>query len=104
MTKDATSEAFNLLQLIANDCYRVGEFWVAAKAFDMLEKMDPNPEYWEGKRGACAGALQAIIAKRKNGAPLNGIGDIIALLRDSNNAQAENMLRAIRRYASGNMK
>lgn len=66
--------------------------------------MDPNPEYWEGKRGACAGALQAIIGKRKNGAPINGVGDIITLLRDSNNSQAEAMLRAIRRFASTTMK
>jgi hypothetical protein len=24
--------------------------------------MDPNPEFWEGKLGACAGAFQQIIA------------------------------------------
>lgn len=100
VTKDTTPEAFNLLQLIANDCFRLGEFWIAAKAFDMLEKLDPNPEHWEGKRGALAGALHAIIAKRKNGTPPNGIGEIIGLLRDSSNSQAEPMLRAIRRFAS----
>lgn len=40
-----------MLQLIAIECYRIGEYWTAAKAFDMLEKfsIDPNPEYWEGK-------------------------------------------------------
>lgn len=100
VTKDTTPEAFNLLQLIANDCFRLGEFWIAAKAFDMLEKLDPNPEHWEGKRGALAGSLHAIIAKRKTGTPPNGVGEIIGLLRDSSNSQAEPMLRAIRRFAS----
>ena len=100
VTKDTTPEAFSLLQLIANDCYRIGEFWIAAKAFDMLEKMDPSPEHWEGKRGACAGALFHLIMKKKSGIPPNGIGEIISLLRDTSNSQAEAMLRAFRRYAS----
>jgi intraflagellar transport protein 56 len=100
VTKDTTPEAFSLLQLIANDCYRIGEFWIAAKAFDMLEKMDPSPEHWDGKRGACAGALYNLITKKKTGTPQNGIGEIISLLRETSNSQAEAMLRAFRRYAS----
>jgi len=40
----------------------MGLFYYAAKAFDVLERLDPNPEYWEGKRGACVGVLQMIIA------------------------------------------
>ena len=36
------------------------------KAFDMLERLDPNPEYWEGKRGACVGVFQMIIAGRED--------------------------------------
>ena len=47
-----------MLQLLANDCYRAGAFLYAAKAFDTLERLDPNPEYWDGKRGACVGAFQ----------------------------------------------
>jgi intraflagellar transport protein 56 len=40
----------------------MGQFYYAAKAFDVLERLDPNPEYWEGKRGACVGVFQMIIA------------------------------------------
>lgn len=40
----------------------MGQFLYAAKAFDVLERLDPNPEYWEGKRGACCGTFQLIIA------------------------------------------
>jgi len=43
----------------------MGQFLYAAKAFDILEKADHNPEYWEGKRGACAGTLQMIIAEKE---------------------------------------
>ena len=113
---ETSGESFSLLQLIANDCYKVGwlcnvtsktpsllsnivflqklispactlwlvrerlqssyaaktfdncfvlqmgQFYYAAKAFDVLERLDPNPEYWEGKRGACVGIFQQIIA------------------------------------------
>lgn len=40
----------------------MGQFLVALRAFDILEKMDKSPEYWEGKRGAAAGVLQMVVA------------------------------------------
>lgn len=40
----------------------MGHFLYAAKAFDVLERLDPDPEYWEGKRGACVGVFQLVIA------------------------------------------
>ena len=40
----------------------MGLFYYSAKAFDVLERLDPNPEFWEGKRGACVGVFQMIIA------------------------------------------
>lgn len=63
---ETSAESFSLLQLIANDCYKMGQFWHAAKAFDMLERLDPSPEHWEGKRGACVGVFQRIVAGQQN--------------------------------------
>ena len=42
--------------------FQMGLFYYSAKAFDVLERLDPNPEFWEGKRGACVGVFQMIIA------------------------------------------
>jgi intraflagellar transport protein 56 len=63
---EASPESFALLTLIANDCYRLGQFYYSAKAFDILDKMDPTPEYWEGRRGACVGTFQQVIAGNEN--------------------------------------
>ena len=35
-------------------------WYFSAKAFDVLERLDPNPEYWEGKRGAAIGCFQKV--------------------------------------------
>nr|XP_018907402.1 PREDICTED: intraflagellar transport protein 56 [Bemisia tabaci] len=96
---DSPAESVPLLQQIANDCYKMGQFWYSAKAFDMLERLDSTPEYWEGKRGACAGVVQLIVIGKQ---PKELLTDVIQLLRNTANSQVEAMIRAIKKWARDN--
>uniref|UniRef100_A0A7S2TNI4 Tetratricopeptide repeat protein 26 n=1 Tax=Lotharella oceanica TaxID=641309 RepID=A0A7S2TNI4_9EUKA len=97
---ESNSLSFNMLLLIANDCYKVGEFYYSAKAFDVLERLDPSPEYWDGKKGACCGVFQKVIAGR---APQSQLSDVIMLLRNNHNSpQAEFMIRVMKDWAHEN--
>lgn len=103
---DTNSESFFTLQLIANDCYRAGSFYYAAKAFDVLERLDGAAEYWEGKKGACVGVFQQVIAAKE---PSDSFWDVVKMLETSAqlhsgdkpqiSSQAENILRVMKGYA-----
>ena len=57
-----------LLELIAHDCYRKGQFLIAAKAFDQLRmSVDEKSSFAvvEGLKGACLGVLKQFIINRK---------------------------------------
>ena len=99
MKMDTNNESFNLLQLIANDCYKMGSFFYAAKAFDVLERLDPDPEYWEGKRGACVGAFQQVIAGME---PKELLMDVLTMLRNTSNPQVEYIIRIIKKWGNEN--
>ena len=96
---NSSTESFNLLQLIANDCYRMGHFLYAAKAFDVLERLDPDPEYWEGKRGACVGVFQLVIAGK---ASRDDLQDVLTMIRNTSNPQVEYIVRIVKKWAKDN--
>ena len=60
VSMETSPEAVALLQQLADDCYRAGHFWQSARALDALERLDPTPERWEGKRGACCALFQQV--------------------------------------------
>ncbi|CAH8440964.1 unnamed protein product [Heterobilharzia americana] len=96
---ETSAESFSLLQLIANDCYKMAQFYYAAKAFDVLERLDQNPEYWEGKRGACVGVFQLIIDGQE---PKERLREVIQILRNTNNPQTEYFIRIMKKWAKEN--
>jgi intraflagellar transport protein 56 len=87
---EASNDSIGLVQLIANECYKTGQFYFAAKAFDVLERIDPNPEYWDGKRGACVGVFQQVLAGEE---PVDTLREIINMLRVTKNSQALYIIR-----------
>ncbi|CAH2240293.1 jg14279 [Pararge aegeria aegeria] len=96
-----TPDSFALLQLVANDSYRMGQFLVAAKAFHMLDRLDGGPEMWEGLRGAVCGCAQLAAANAPNATVQ--LRDAIALLRGPGaHPRAEHIARPIVRWAQQN--
>ena len=102
---DSTNDSFQLLQLIANDCYKIGSFFYAAKAFDVLERLDPTEAYWEGKRGACVGVFQQVLAKKERKELMR---DVVAMLKGSSGVQSETsvqvdqLVRVMRKWCMEN--
>ncbi|CAG9322586.1 unnamed protein product [Blepharisma stoltei] len=94
-----SNESFSLLQLIANDCYRMGQFYYSLKAFDVLERLDPDPEYWEGKRGAAVGVFQMVVAGKES---KDRLVETVEILRNTNNPQVEYIVRVINKWAKEN--
>ena len=86
---------FSLLQLIANECYSASAYYIAAKAFDVLERLDPNPEYWEGKRGACIGVFKNIVEGKES---RDFLKEIKSMLRYTSNPQVEYIIQAITKW------
>lgn len=98
---DSNERMRDIVQLIADDCYRIGSFYYAAKAFDVLERLDPNPEYYEGKRGACIGCFQMVIAGKESRERLR---DIVSFMRSSNSPESEYICNIIEKWvATGGM-
>jgi intraflagellar transport protein 56 len=62
----------------------MGQFYYSAKAFNVLVTLDPNPEFWDGKRGACVGVFQQIIAGHE---PRDSLREVIAMLQNTTNLQ-----------------
>ncbi len=80
----------------------MGQFYYAGKAFDILERIDPSAEYWEGKRGSAAGVLQLVLAGREEKERLR---DVLQMLKNSspaNGKQVESITRVVKKWCRDN--
>lgn len=84
--------SLQVLSLIANDCFRFGNFAVAFKSYYQLEKFSPSKEHSNGLVASGA-ALFFLFAKQK--VEKERIFELVACLEDSlqstNEGKAEKM-------------
>lgn len=69
------------------------------KAFDVLERLDPDPEFWEGKRGASIGVFQMVIAGRES---KESLIEVIQMIKNSSNPQVEYFLQVMKKWGQQN--
>jgi len=97
---ETSQESFTLLQLIANDCYKMGHFYYSVKAFDILERLDSDIEYAEAKRGATVGVFQMVVAGKET---KEHLAEVLGMLKNSgNNPQVEYIFKVVRKWGKDN--
>ena len=72
------------------------QYFYSAKAFDVLERLDPCREYWQGKLGSCLGVLESILNGSESRESFKAVS---ALLKNSDNPLAEGVSRTLRKVA-----
>jgi len=98
---ETSAESLGILHLLANDCYRTGQFLIASKAFDVLDRYDPSPEHADAKRGACVGLFQMILTGKEH---RDAVNEIFPILRGSADAETNHVLRVINNWAKENRR
>lgn len=96
---ETSNESLALLNLIANDCYKMGQFYYSVKAFDVLERLDADPEFWEGKRGAAIGVFQMVVAGQENKEKLI---EVIQMLKNTSNPHSEYVVQVMKKWGKDN--
>lgn len=92
-----------LLDVIANDSYRMGAFYYAVKAFEVLNKIDPSRDRVEGLCGACVGVFQQVVAQEEETQSLDDVVDILRELETTlESVQARYIRSVIRTWCREN--
>ena len=69
------------------------------KAFDVLERLDADPEFWEGKRGAAIGVFQLVVAGAEDKERLI---EVINMLKNTSNPQVEYFVQIMKKWGKDN--
>ncbi|KAL4468715.1 hypothetical protein ABPG74_005218 [Tetrahymena malaccensis] len=95
---ETSTETFQLLQIIANDCYKMGHFYYSAKAFDLIQRLDSERDYEDAFRGAVVGVFQMVVAEKES---TEHLIEVLNMLRSAgNNPQVEYIFKIVRKWGA----
>lgn len=69
------------------------------KAFDVLDRLDPDPEFFEGKRGAAVGVFQMLVVGKES---KERLVDAIHMLQNADNPQVEYFIQVMKKWCVSN--
>ncbi len=58
------SDRIFFLKVVAEDCFTAQRFLVAARAFDHLQRLDKDVDYFSGLKSACIGVFRSIMLEK----------------------------------------
>jgi intraflagellar transport protein 56 len=89
----STEDSKALLRVIAADYYNTGIYFHAMKAYDVLAKFEPEPQYRDGLIAAAVGVFRGILTKKEDPDKLM---DVMSVLASEPSAAA--VLQRIQQY------
>ena len=76
---DTSNNTLMMLQLIGNECFKIGHYYFAIKAFDILERLD-NEDYSQAKTASAVGVFKDFLL---NKAPIEQFEETVQILKNS---------------------
>ena len=89
-----------ILQLIGNDCYKLGGdmFLFSARAFHELLKMDSYQDYTDGLLGSSVGVLKNLISGETE---TNSLLEVVNMLEEQSQQKCQDVASSIQNYIDG---
>jgi hypothetical protein len=98
--------SYEVLQLIANECYKIGgdQFLFAARSFKELFGIDKFPDYLNGLIGASVGFFRHVVMEMQcatlTSGDLEALSEVVEMLKDANSPKCHSVVKTIHTWST----
>jgi intraflagellar transport protein 56 len=89
----STEDSKTLLKIVASDCFQVGLYFYAMRAYDVLAKFEPDPAFKDGLVASAVGVFRGVLTRKETPDKLM---DVVNALASEPSASA--ILQTIQQY------